>query len=70
MAPVADAGEIVEQREIGDLVAQPVHRHQQEAEIPGHRQEHQRQNQHRLQRAEADEGDVAAEQAAGRRRTP
>ena len=43
MAAVADAGEIVEQREIGDLVAQPVHRHQQQAEIPGHRQEHQRQ---------------------------
>ena len=36
MAAVADAGEIVEQREIGDLVAQPVHRHQQEAEIQRH----------------------------------
>jgi ABC-type methionine transport system ATPase subunit len=33
MAAVADAGEVVEQREIRDLVAQPVHRHQQEAEI-------------------------------------
>ncbi len=48
MAAVADAGEVVEQREIGDLVAQPVHRHQQEAEIERHRQEDQRQRQHRV----------------------
>ena len=53
MPPVADAGEIVEQRQIGDLVAQPVDRHQQEAEIQRHRQEHQHQHQHRLHRVGA-----------------
>ena len=52
MAAVADAGEVVEQRQIGDLVAQAIHRHQQEAEIPRHRQEHQHQHHHRLQRRE------------------
>ena len=48
MAAVADAGEVVEQRQIGDFVAQTVHRHQQEAEIQRHRQEHQHQDHHRL----------------------
>ena len=47
MPPVADAGEIVEQREIGDLAAQPVHRHQQETEIERHRQEHHQEHDHR-----------------------
>ena len=48
MAAVADAGQVVEQREIGDFVAQAIHRHQQEAEIQRHRQEHQHQDQRRL----------------------
>ena len=66
MAAVADAGEIVEQREIGDLVAQAIHRHQQEAEIQRHRQEHQHQDQSRLQLVELHEGEVTAEmQQAG-----
>jgi hypothetical protein len=45
----------------GDLVAQPVHRHQQEAEIQRHRQEHQYQHQHRLERVETDKRGVAAD---------
>ena len=61
MPPVADAGEIVEQRQIGDLVAQPVDRHQQEAEIPRHRQEHQHQDRDRMDRAEMEEGELAAD---------
>ena len=65
MAAVADAGEIVEQRQIGDLVAQPVHRHQQEAEIQRHRQEHQHQDHDRLRRAEMHVGESAAD--AGQR---
>ncbi len=52
MAAVADAGEVVEQRQIGDFAAQMVHRHQQEAEIQRHRQEHQHQDHRRLHRAE------------------
>jgi hypothetical protein len=63
MAAVGDAGEIVEQREIGDLVAQPVHRHQQEAEIPRHRQEHQQQDQRRLERVERRKREIAADAA-------
>ena len=71
MPPVADAGEIVHQRQIGDLVAQPVHRHQQEAEVADHGQEDQRQDQDRLRRVEMKEGEVAAdvEQLAHRTRT-
>ncbi len=61
MAPVADPGEIVEQRQIGDLVAQPVDRHQQETEIPRHRQEHQHQDQRRLQGVEVDHRHFAAD---------
>ena len=61
MTAVADAGEIVEQREIGDFVAQMVHRHQQEAEIQRHRQEHQHQDHHRLQLAELHVGESAAD---------
>ncbi len=61
MPAVADAGEIVEQREIGHLVAQPVHRHQQETEIPGHRQEHQDQDQNRLDGVELGERELGAE---------
>ena len=67
MAAVADAGEIVEQREIRDLVAQPVHRHQQEAEIQRHRQEHQHQDHHRLHRAEMHVGEPAADARSARR---
>ena len=61
MPPVGDAGEIVQQRQIGDLVAQPVDRHQQETEIPRHRQEQQHQHQHRLHRTGTDKGEVAAD---------
>ena len=67
MTAVADAGEIIEQRQIGDLVAQAVHRHQQEAEIQRHRQEYQRQDQSRLQLVELRKGEFAADidQAGG-----
>ncbi len=63
---VADTSEIVEQRQIGDLVAQPIDRHQQEAEIERHRQEHQRQQHHPLHRIGLDERELDAdmEQAA------
>jgi hypothetical protein len=57
---LADAGEVVDQREVGDLVAQAVHRHQQEAEIQRHRQEHQHQDQRRLELVELHEGELAA----------
>src|SRR6201985_3935363 len=68
MATVTDAGKVVEQREVGDLVAQPVDRNQQEAEIPGHRQEDQEQDHHRLNRIEADDRYITtdAEQRADR----
>jgi hypothetical protein len=59
------AGEIVEQRQVGDLVAQPVDRHQQEAEIPRHRQEYHQQHHRPLPRIGLDEREVAdMEQAA------
>ena len=45
---VGNPSEIVHQREVGDLVAQAVHRHQHETEIQRHRQEHQHQDQERL----------------------
>ncbi len=61
---VADAGEIIQQREIGDLVAQPVDRHQQETEIERHRQEDQRQGQRALRQRRAHEGKIEAEQVA------
>ena len=60
LPPVGDARQIVHQREIGDLVAQPVDRHQQEAEIPGHRQKYEDDQQGRLQRIEFNEGYATA----------
>ncbi len=59
MPPVADAGEIVEQRQIGDFVAQPVHRHQEEAEIQRHRKKYQRQHQRPLHRIGLDDREIA-----------
>ena len=68
LAAVGDAGEIVEQRQIGDLGAQPVDRHQHEAEIPRHRQEYQQQDQRRLEFVEAHHRDFAADMQHARRR--
>jgi hypothetical protein len=65
-AAVADAGQVVEQREVGDLVAQPVDRHQQEAEIERHGQEDQAERQHALPQAGSCERDIDAGEIAGR----
>ena len=66
MAAVGDAGEIVEQREVGDLVAQAVHRHQQEAEIERHRQEQQPEHHDGMGLTARYRREIAAEQIADR----
>ena len=64
LAAVADAGEVVEQREVGDLVAEPVDRHQEEAEIERHGQKDQPQRQHALPHAGSRERHVDAGEVA------
>ena len=59
MPAVGDAGEVVHQREVGDLAAQAVDRHQQEAEIHRHGEEHQHQGQERLDLRVVGEGKAA-----------
>ena len=65
MAAVPDPGQIVEQREVGDLVAQPVDCHQQEAEVEGHGEEDQAQGQHALHHAGSRERDIDADLQQG-----
>jgi len=61
LAAVGGAGEIVEQCEIRDLGPQPVDGHQQETEVPHHREEHQAENHHSLKLVEFDQRDRPAD---------